>query len=537
MSTTVSLGSSSEYTMSFDIQPRDGGGSRGHKDTSDMRVTFGGKEMSISSDSDGNLTVDGDSSISIVTHTIDDGWTRVEARYDGISGDESELLIEGTGAEDTYGMLLDNIKIVSSASVSVTVEGTESGDTLIANDTIDRYSSGDGDDVIFSGSRDDHIDGGAGVDRVVYSGSRDDYAIFKSLNDKYVIEDKRADATDGTDTVVNVEEFTFADGTVDQANLGATNRAIVVDGIVGGLEYVTSSGLTGYTQDDGSFDYLDGDTVTFKLGSVTIGDIDMGDISDEKVFLQDIADVDRTDMNDEYVENMAVLLQSLDSDSGDNIIITEEMRDAFSTEEFDLATISEDDLKAIIEETGRDAVSEDDAMEHVQDMLVDYTNLEDGDFDDRVSDDEDDGVLVVDNTDESVDMSALSTDDESEDVDSTDEERADDATTDSQEQDSETTEATVDDSEDTDSIDESQAQDEDQVDGESDADESQAQDEDLNNILPENSSDDAQIDSSSQDVSSDSSSQVSEQNSNDTASAPDPTVEVKIDDQPSVDAI
>jgi len=310
MSTTVSLGSSSEYTMSFDIQPRDGGASRDHKDTSDMRVTFGGREMTISSDSDGNLTVDGDSSISIVTHAIDDGWTRVEARYDGVSGNESELLIEGTGAEDTYGMLLDNIKIVSSASVSITVEGTDSDDTLIANDTIDRYSSGDGDDVIYSGSRDDHIDGGAGTDRVVYSGNRDDYDIFKSLNDKYVIEDKRADAKDGTDTVVNVEKFTFADGTLDQANLEATNRAIVVDGIIGGLEYTTSSGLTGYTQDDGSFDYLDGDTVTFKLGSVTIGDIDMSDISDEQVFLQDIANVDRTDMNDEYVENM-VLYQKM----------------------------------------------------------------------------------------------------------------------------------------------------------------------------------------------------------------------------------
>ena len=61
-----------------------------------------------------------------------------------------------------------------------------------------------------------------------------------------------------------------------------------------------------------------------------------------------LADIDRTDMNDEYLENMAVLLQSLDRDSGDNIIITQAMHEVLSDDDFDLATIFEDELSAII---------------------------------------------------------------------------------------------------------------------------------------------------------------------------------------------
>jgi hypothetical protein len=167
-----------------------------------------------------------------------------------------------------------------------------------------------------------------------------------------------------------------------------SGTATIIDGIIEGLEYTTSSGLHGYTDAEGNFDYIDGDIVTFNLGNITMGSIDMGNIKDDKVFLQDLAGVDRTDVNDEYVENMAVLLQSLDdnSDAYDGIVITQEIRDAFSAEEFDLATISEDELVSIIENTGKDAISEDDAMVHVQDMLEDYAGIDEDSFDERVSD-------------------------------------------------------------------------------------------------------------------------------------------------------
>jgi len=193
-----------------------------------------------------------------------------------------------------------------------------------------------------------------------------------------------------------------------QVNGGATitTSAGVIDGMVAGLRYTTSSGMTGLTAADGSFDYAFGDTVTFNLGNIHIGSVDMDETKDNKIFLQDIAGTDRTDLNDEYVENMAVLLQSLDSDSGENIVITEEMHEAFSEEDFDLATISEEDLVAVIEETGNEAVSEDDAMEHVQDMLVEYGDMDESEFDER-TDDEEEGVLVLNDEEENIDMSGL----------------------------------------------------------------------------------------------------------------------------------
>jgi hypothetical protein len=151
------------------------------------------------------------------------------------------------------------------------------------------------------------------------------------------------------------------------------------------MYYETSSGLSGYTDVNGSFDYNDGDLVVFSIGNVEIGQIDTTTITDGQVFLQDIAGTERTDMNDQYVENMAVLLQSLDidGDAYNGIVITEEMHDAFSDDSFDLSTISTDDLVTILEENGQDAVAEDDAMTHVQDMLVEYTELEETDFEMR----------------------------------------------------------------------------------------------------------------------------------------------------------
>ena len=163
-------------------------------------------------------------------------------------------------------------------------------------------------------------------------------------------------------------------------------NAVIIDGIIEGLYYETSSGLTGYTESDGSFDFADGDVVSFMIGNVQVGEIDTTNIVDGKVFLQDLAGVERTDMNDEYLENMAVLLQSLDSDSSDNIVISEAMHEAFSDESFDLGSLSEEELAAIIEENGAEAVSEEAAMAHVGEMLEAYDGVEEGTLDVHTSD-------------------------------------------------------------------------------------------------------------------------------------------------------
>jgi len=286
----------------------------------------------------------------------------------------------------------------------------------------------------------------------------------------------------------------------DQIN--ELSSATVIDGIVAGLYYETSDGLSGYTDEHGSFEYRAGENVTFKIGDLRIGTIETDSIEDGKVFLQDIAAVERTDMNNEHVENMAVLLQSLDSDSSENIVITEEMHDAFSNEDFDLATISEEDLVAVIEETGKEAVSEDDAMEHVQDMLEEYTDLEESEFDERTEDDnEEEGALVLnDEDDENIDMSAL------------DEEASEDGEPEGAEE--------SDNDEDDENIDMSALDEEVSEDNDPDAESDES--DDLDDILPgENPEPSTDVESSS-DAASESQSDVS---------APDPTVTVNVEEQ------
>jgi hypothetical protein len=157
--------------------------------------------------------------------------------------------------------------------------------------------------------------------------------------------------------------------TADESPL---QNGTLVDGIVEGLAYTTSSGITGLTDDTGAFSYRETDTVTFMVGDVIVGTADADDLARGQVFLQDLADVSRSDLNDEYVENMAVFLQSLDEDgNADNgISISASDHAAFEGVSLNLKTASEAEVKAAIEAAaGQNYVNEEEAMAHVQRML------------------------------------------------------------------------------------------------------------------------------------------------------------------------
>ena len=156
----------------------------------------------------------------------------------------------------------------------------------------------------------------------------------------------------------------------------------LVDGIVEGVEYTSSSGISGLTTKEGYFNYLLGDDVSFNIGNVSLGSVSSEDLASGNIFLQDIADVERTNLNDEYVENMAVFLQSLDenNDASDGITITEQTRDLLSNVDLDLRTATEEDVKNVISEVGGSYINESQAMIHVQEMLIKYTDLKVDDF-------------------------------------------------------------------------------------------------------------------------------------------------------------
>ncbi len=162
--------------------------------------------------------------------------------------------------------------------------------------------------------------------------------------------------------------------------------AILIDGAMIGVEYTTSSGVHGFTDESGSYSFKDGDIITFNIGGVVLGSVTSSEALKGQTFLQDIANVDRTDLNDEYLENMASFVQSIDSDSGDNIVITQSVRDALSNANIDLRTASEDEVKLLVESIGATYVEEEQAMQHVQDMLEKYTGMDESEFDEHIDD-------------------------------------------------------------------------------------------------------------------------------------------------------
>jgi len=167
--------------------------------------------------------------------------------------------------------------------------------------------------------------------------------------------------------------------------------AAATDGDIVGMQYLTSSGIYGLTNEEGHFAALEGDSVIFYVGGVYVGMATSDQIANGQVFLQDLAGVSRSDLNNEYVENMAVFLQSIDdnNDAYDNIVITQEMRDKLADQNLDLRIASELEVAQIVDNVGGTYVDEDAAMQHVKDILMQDTGMIEEDFDTRVSDDTD----------------------------------------------------------------------------------------------------------------------------------------------------
>ena len=139
-------------------------------------------------------------------------------------------IIEGEIAGLTGGLVasLDSHFVQSSSTYTITTSIHELTRTITAdfanevlrgdslNDTIIAVS---GDNVLIGGGGNDTLIGGFGVDRAVYSGARTQYQATLLGNGDIRLVDLRAGSPDGTDTIRNVDDFAFADGTFTAAQL------------------------------------------------------------------------------------------------------------------------------------------------------------------------------------------------------------------------------------------------------------------------------------------------------------------------------
>ena len=152
-----------------------------------------------------------------------------------------------------------------------------------------------------------------------------------------------------------------------------------VDSPVSGLEYETTSGLSGITNDEGEFQYLAGETVSFKIGAFNIGSSAGAGV---------VSPFSLTANDETKAANIARFLQTLDDDGvpGNGITITENTRaEAAKQNPSDIASaaLDTDSFKTIVTSlTAKNSVpqttvvSKDDALEHLNGTLGQLNPLE-----------------------------------------------------------------------------------------------------------------------------------------------------------------
>ena len=138
---------------------------------------------------------------------------------------------------------------------------------------------------------------------------------------------------------------------------------ILVDSPVAGVTYNASSGKSGTTDEKGNFSFTHGDKIEFKLGGLTLANIPASMI---------VTPIELASGNDNKLQNLLVLLQSLDSDSdlSNGISISRETTTALKGS-VDLSANPENfaasaDLKGIMDASGisGDVKTLEDARSH-----------------------------------------------------------------------------------------------------------------------------------------------------------------------------
>ncbi|MFO1152004.1 MAG: VCBS domain-containing protein [Alsobacter sp.] len=158
-----------------------------------------------------------------------------EGGQDTLDGGEGRDMLFGGAGDDSVDGGEDADTLFGSSGNDALVGNGD--DALFGNEGDDRLSAagataanslfgGAGDDTLQGGACDDSIDGGEGTDLAVFTGTRADYDVtYDAATDTFTVRDLRGGSPDGFDTVRNVENFQFADGTRTAEEVKATGSA------------------------------------------------------------------------------------------------------------------------------------------------------------------------------------------------------------------------------------------------------------------------------------------------------------------------
>ncbi|NIY75311.1 cadherin-like domain-containing protein, partial [Thalassospira sp. HF15] len=125
----------------------------------------------------------------------------------------------GTGSDgDAEGDSYDSIEDIL---------GSSHNDTLIGDTVANTLTGGDGNDTLTGNGGYDRLVGGAGNDTALYAGNLADYDVTQREDGSWIIRDINAeDGDDGSDTLVDMETASFADGDISLD--GTENNAPII---------------------------------------------------------------------------------------------------------------------------------------------------------------------------------------------------------------------------------------------------------------------------------------------------------------------
>ncbi|MBJ6124802.1 cadherin domain-containing protein [Microvirga splendida] len=137
--------------------------------------------------------------------------------------DRADAIVEAAGkGRDT---LIANTSYVLAADADVEIlhAGAEAGNISLTGNGINNTLHGNKDS--------NRLDGGAGTDTLMLTGSVSDYAVTLNQDGSITLTDKRANG-DGSDTISNVEIFSFTDGKLSLAGVAAGAQRLLTSDVI-----------------------------------------------------------------------------------------------------------------------------------------------------------------------------------------------------------------------------------------------------------------------------------------------------------------
>jgi len=148
-----------------------------------------------------------------------------------------------------------------------------------------------------------------------------------------------------------------------------TVMKILADGTIGNIRY-ECSGTTGFTNRAGEFTCPVGSSVEFFFGNIKLGGV-VELPSDKILLIQDVLEVERSDVENEKVTKLAIFLQSLDEDSDhDNGIFLDPNDIASIQSEIEFNSLDDTNIDSLIQNAGKTKVKKEVAIKNLRETMT-----------------------------------------------------------------------------------------------------------------------------------------------------------------------